>query len=423
MRAGEAIVAPAAASVANVADARGRRGWRGRGRGNRGGGQCGRGAAAREAQDEEDEERTGPPPRPSPTPSAVSLRGHLGVLTPDLVRVLRQRVHTFQSPSHQLRGLLRNAFSRPFVRPRRPQMRATSGSCSSWPRVTPAELRRRERAFVAGRWLDLLHEATTAAAPTAAASGVRPPNTRAGDVDQEKDARRRAERAAALAQLGELSAAAKALTALPLAPTTQETLQALRDPARRPPEPQVPIDPRLLSSRAPPVELSPDRLIANVRRARKGAAPGPSGCTGEHLRVLLDDEECTQLLVTAAGKLASAQVPDTIIPAIRLGRMVALTKPTGGVRALVMGDAFRRVVARTMAQQLTGEFQRACAPFRYALGIKAGAEALVRAVRAATDGPTYPGKTCCRRLQTVPSCRPSSVRGPFLWLPQRLHLL
>ena len=71
-----------------------------------------------------------------------------------------------------------------------------------------------------------------------------------------------------------------------------------------------------------PVELCPDRLIANVRRARKGAAPGPSGCTGGHLRVLLDDEECAQLLVAAAGKLASAQVPDTIIPAIRLGRMV-----------------------------------------------------------------------------------------------------
>ena len=105
------VVARAAANVANVADARGRRGRRGRGRGNRGGGQRGRGAAAREAQDEEDEERTGPPPMPSPAPSAVSLCGHLGVLTPvNLVGVLRQWLRTFQSPPRQLRGLLRNAF-------------------------------------------------------------------------------------------------------------------------------------------------------------------------------------------------------------------------------------------------------------------------------------------------------------------------
>ena len=52
--------------------------------------------------------------------------------------------------------------------------------------------------------------------------------------------------------------------------------------------------------------------------------------------------------------MARAEVPGAIIPAVRLGRMVALTKPSGGVRALVMGDAFRRVVARTLAQQLHG---------------------------------------------------------------------
>ena len=80
-----------------------------------------------------------------------------------------------------------------------------------------------------------------------------------------------------------------------------------------------------------PVELCRDRLITNVRTSRKGAAAGPSGCTGEHLRVLLDDEDCAQLLTHAARKLASGQVPAAIIPALRLGRMVVLSKPTGGV--------------------------------------------------------------------------------------------
>ena len=83
--------------------------------------------------------------------------------------------------------------------------------------------------------------------------------------------------------------------------------------------------------------------------------------------------------------MARAEVPGAIIPAVRLGRMVALTKPSGGVRALVMGDAFRRVVARTLAQQLHGQFHHASAPFQYALSTKAGSEALVRAIRAATE--------------------------------------
>ena len=201
----------------------------------------------------------------------------------------------------------------------------------------------------------------------------------------EADLQRRAERAAALAHVGELSAAAKALTALPLAPTNQDTLRQLRDPVRRPPEPQIPINPELGLGRLGTVELSSVRLIANVRRSRKGAAPGPSGCTGEHLRVLLDDEHCAELLLGAARKLAIAQLPGAILPALRLGRMVALSKPSGDVRALVMGDAFRRLVARTLAQQLSTEFQRACAPFPFALSTKAGAEALVRVVRAATE--------------------------------------
>jgi len=47
-----------------------------------------------------------------------------------------------------------------------------------------------------------------------------------------------------------------------------------------------------------------------------------------------------------------------------------------------MGDSFRRLVARTLPQQLHEEFRRACAPFQYALSTKAGSEALVRATRA-----------------------------------------
>ena len=62
-----------------------------------------------------------------------------------------------------------------------------------------------------------------------------------------------------------------------------------------------------------------------------------------------------------------------------------LTKPTGGVRALVMGDVFRRLVARTLAQQFGEAFREACAPFQYALSTRAGPEAVVRALRVATE--------------------------------------
>ena len=124
-------------------------------------------------------------------------------------------------------------------------------------------------------------------------------------------------------QLSEMSAAAKALTAPPLAPATAETLQALRDPVRRPPEAQVPIHPSVHPMSAAPAQVRKADLLINLRRARCGAAAGPSGCTNEHLRVLMDEETTVELLGHAADRLAAAKVPCDVADALRLGRMVA----------------------------------------------------------------------------------------------------
>ena len=196
----------------------------------------------------------------------------------------------------------------------------------------------------------------------------------------------RARRAVALVQQGELSAASAALTAFPLAPLTPATLAELRDPERRPQQPQVPIDPHLLIAPPPdPLHLEPARFLTNLRTCRRGAAPGPSGMTTEHLRVVLDSDDTTQQLTQAASRLATAAVPPTILPAIRLGRLVALQKPNGRVRGLVMSDVFRRLVARTLAQQCSTQFQAATAPHQYALATRAGGEGLARSVRVATE--------------------------------------
>ena len=140
-----------------------------------------------------------------------------------------------------------------------------------------------------------------------------------------------------------LLAAAISFTSLLLLRVDKHTLAALRNPSRRPPLAQM--DRGLNRSQAPVVELSESRFLANARWAHKGAAPGPSVCTREHPRVLLDDEHCVELLCAPARQVASAQVPAAIVPAFCLGGVVALSKPTRGVRALIMGDAFCRAVA------------------------------------------------------------------------------
>ena len=55
---------------------------------------------------------------------------------------------------------------------------------------------------------------------------------------------------------------------------------------------------------------------------------------------------------SSASQLAQGNIPEEVVRAIRLGRLTALQKPDGGVHGIVVGEVFRRVVARTFAQQI-----------------------------------------------------------------------
>ena len=325
-------------------------------------------------------------------PSAAAIAAGLASLDAvDLLETFRHRVYTFQHPPRPLQGILAFAFrkglqallsSQPsdiqcergwklFLLGPRMLLHRPCGNAQ----VPTAELRRRAASFQAGRWLQLLEEAAQAATLQA-----QPAATPAGTASHvEPSTAARCTRAVAVAHQGELSAASHALTSDPLADSTLATLQALRD---RPARPVHPIPAAHLTEPGPGHALSAELFITNLQRARRGAAPGPSGCTNAHLRVLLNSEDDLSLLHRAAQQLVDATVPPPILDALRLGRMVALRKGDGRVRGLVLGDTFRRLLSRTLAQTFGAAFDAACAPHQFALSTRAGAEALTRAVRA-----------------------------------------
>ena len=91
--------------------------------------------------------------------------------------------------------------------------------------------------------------------------------------------------------------------------------------------------------------------------------------TTKHLRPVLDSPKDLKLFFKMAESLAWAEVPDAVIQTIRMGLMSALRKPS---RIIVAGDVIRRLVARTMAQQLGPQVEAATSPFQYALSTRAG---------------------------------------------------
>ena len=104
------------------------------------------------------------------------------------------------------------------------------------------------------------------------------------------------------------------------------------------------------------------------------------------LKFSLDDEETLDLQVSAAEKYARGDISASIARGLGVGRLTALQKETGRVKGIVAGDAFRRLVAKTLSRQFGDEIEDACAPFQYALSTRAGTDCAAHLLRAATAG-------------------------------------
>ena len=246
--------------------------------------------------------------------------------------------------------------------------------------VPRRKLEARITAFQQGAWLELLAEGACCA-EKALTQSVRRRRRQQSDDDG-----KRAARALSLVYMGELSAARQALESAPVAPGTMATLRALTDPEKRPPVPRDDLSGVVAELQpAAKFELDSVEFLVCLRRARRGAAAGPSGMTSDHLFPVLESEVASELLSQVASLLSVGQVPHTILEAIRLGRLTALQKPDGGVRGIVVGDIIRRLVARTIAKQISEKVEAATAPFQYALKTKAGCECVAHVLQTLTD--------------------------------------
>ena len=96
-----------------------------------------------------------------------------------------------------------------------------------------------------------------------------------------------------------------------------------------PSHPRKELDDVLATVLAVPFELDVDKFQHNLRTGRRGAAGGPSGMSGEHLKIVLESPACTALLSESASQLARAEMLEEIVKAIWVGRMTILKKPGG----------------------------------------------------------------------------------------------
>ena len=244
-------------------------------------------------------------------------------------------------------------------------------------------LRSRIRRFDLGQWTELLQEAQR--------TGVSRARRRPNQTDIEIKEARLAQ-AAQLIQQGEFSHAARVLKPGTLAPGTPATLAELTNPELRPPRllRDLPAEVFRMSETSN-LQLNKDIFVDCLRSCRKGLSPGVAGNRYEYMKLCLEEQTSLDDLVFAATRFAQARLPEDIREAFAISKMTALQKPNGKIRGVCAGDAFRRLVSKTLARQFNRDFRAATLPFNFGLSNRSGTDALAHLVRTAV---TMSGTSC-----------------------------
>ena len=222
--------------------------------------------------------------------------------------------------------------------------------------MSKEKLANRFSAFSRGEWFMLLESSARCDEQAVVARRRR--------RHQGDDLQKRAVRVELKVALGELSSARQVLEGEAVASGTRETLRSLTDESKRLSRLRDPI-PREILDHSPPVPFVQDRdKFLNVRGEKRGSK-----------RTLRDDRGTFRPLI---GHGARANITH------HRGHqdwMTAFRKANGGVRGIVVGDVVRRLVARTITQQLGPQVEAATAPFQFALSTRAGSECVAHVVQ------------------------------------------
>ena len=198
---------------------------------------------------------------------------------------------------------------------------------------------------------------------------------------QSRTSQQRRELATGLAREGWDGKACAALLAEGLCPETPATVDALKclhpqQPHLQPPDPQ---------QMPPCADITPETVAAALRSFPAGTSPGPTGLRAQHL---LDasspgDTDCfIHALTQVVLLLARGHAPASVAVGLAGAGLVAVPKPSGGVRPIAIGEILRRLVGKCLLRQIRDEVRTSLWPAQVGVCVPAGAETAVHTARA-----------------------------------------
>jgi hypothetical protein len=196
----------------------------------------------------------------------------------------------------------------------------------------------------------------------------------------------RVRRTVATVKAGYLGRAVKGLQSTGIADTADAAvlrqLQALHPPASAPAPP--------LPHSVPLVAVDEGVLARLVRkRLCNGAAPGPSGWTGELIAPLLRDEACARSLCILIADILNGVLSVAEREYLLASRLIAVKKGESGIRPIAIGEVFTKLAGLYALSQVAGCLPAIFEPIQLGVGAAGGPERAVHLIRAAIEA-THP---------------------------------
>ena len=128
-----------------------------------------------------------------------------------------------------------------------------------------------------------------------------------------------------------------------------------------------------------------------ILRFYKGSAAGPCGLSPDVLRLILSrgtpyvQEKLASALARFINVCLEGKISNLITPFFAGARLIALSKPVGGIRPIAVGNTLRRLVSKLACKIIyltAGEY---FVPRQLGISQSAGAEAAIHAVRNGID--------------------------------------
>ena len=175
-----------------------------------------------------------------------------------------------------------------------------------------------------------------------------------------------------LIKCGELSRAAKLLLSPGLAPVSAETVVklSLKHPARVKSVPCPEVLPQSTS-------LSESLFFSTLSKLPKSSGSGPSGWNFDHFKALASRSTTARKFFTVCNLIASGSIPQGIVELLSASRLVALSKPSGDVRPIAVGECIRRLTAKTLCLQKKESFSSFLSPLQHGLAVEGGPKLIV----------------------------------------------